>query len=231
MGLYEGVVGSLMASMRLYRFFNKKYALKGIRERRIKISTIDELNDPFEALMFQLPSPSLRKKFEKDRSAFARKYGLLCFSKVWSNALMWSHYADRHRGICLGFEIDQKDLVEVSYTAHRVMNKLPRVKFGTGDATIRKCLGTKYASWSYEQEVRRIESLEDREQDSCGVRYTQFSEGLKLVGVIIGSRLQDSRVEIQDALGDLVGQVELINARLAFTSFWVVRQNNKNLQT
>lgn len=219
-----------MVSMRLYHFMYKKYALKSIKERRLKISMIDDLNDPFEALTFKLPSRQLRDKFEKDRADFANKYGLLCFSKKWSNALMWSHYSDRHRGICLGFEVGGDNLFEIEYTAHRVMHKLSRFKLGTGDSTIRKCLQTKYASWSYEQEVRRIEPLDNKEQDANGLRYTRFDDKLQLAEVIIGPRLQNSRAEIQAALAGMSENIEVTNSRLAFTSFHVVRQNNRDLQ-
>ena len=30
---------------------------------------------------------------------------ILCFSRNWDNLLLWSHYGDRHMGVCLGFDI------------------------------------------------------------------------------------------------------------------------------
>src|SRR5574337_2128898 len=32
--------------------------------------------------------------------------GISCFSKSFNKTLMWSHYADKHAGVCLGFTIN-----------------------------------------------------------------------------------------------------------------------------
>lgn len=34
--------------------------------------------------------------------------GITCFSETNDNILMWSHYSNKHEGICLGFDIDEK---------------------------------------------------------------------------------------------------------------------------
>jgi len=36
----------------------------------------------------------------------ADQYGVLCLTPHWDNLLMWAHYGDAHRGICLGFDIE-----------------------------------------------------------------------------------------------------------------------------
>jgi hypothetical protein len=220
-----------MTVMRVYRFLCENYAIKSMKERRLKISILDELNDPFEALMFKLPNKSLRRQFQDEKAKFSRKYGLLCFSKVWSNSLMWSHYADRHRGICLGFDVPQRELIRVEYNAHRMIDSTGMLRVGSSVdyQTIRTCLGTKYASWVYEQEVRSIESLQDKEMDYQGRRYARFSAELNLFEVIIGSSLRQARAKIENALDGLGNSVEIINSRLAFNSFRVVRQRDKKL--
>lgn len=38
--------------MRIYKFLSKEFALKSLRERRLKISLLSQLNDPFEMLPF-----------------------------------------------------------------------------------------------------------------------------------------------------------------------------------
>ena len=37
------------------------------------------------------------------------KRGITCFSKDDANILMWSHYANNHSGVCLGFDLDESD--------------------------------------------------------------------------------------------------------------------------
>ena len=46
-----------------------------------------------------------------DRSrVYNSRYGIYCFSCKNDDILMWSHYGDQHRGICLGFNVPQEDL-------------------------------------------------------------------------------------------------------------------------
>lgn len=52
---------------------------------------------------------------KKDVSEYLKKllkteYGVSCFTKNPHNILMWSHYADSHKGLCLGF--DRKILLD-----------------------------------------------------------------------------------------------------------------------
>lgn len=48
--------------------------------------------------------------------------GVLSLSKKWDNMLMWSHYANNHKGVCLEFEFDGNkcaNLQPVDYTGSR----------------------------------------------------------------------------------------------------------------
>ena len=81
--------------------------------------------------------------------------GLLCFSKSWSNPVLWGHYAERHAGICMGFDVSEDHLREVIYE-----ESLRHVK---GDAEtgelvltaeeIDRLMSTKFKDWKYEQEM------------------------------------------------------------------------------
>jgi hypothetical protein len=46
-----------------------------------------------------------RKASKQFRAAVNASQGLLCFGADWSSSVMWSHYADKHKGICLGFDV------------------------------------------------------------------------------------------------------------------------------
>lgn len=87
--------------MFVYHFLNSHYGLEDIRERRLKISRIMELNDPFEFLGVDLSDRQFRKAMKKTKAQLSKTKGLLCFCKTWRNPLLWGHYADKRRGICL----------------------------------------------------------------------------------------------------------------------------------
>src|ERR1700733_7795266 len=90
--------------MRVYKFLRADLALQNLTERHIKISTFPDMNDPFELLGGFESDPDLRR-FRDGLTTLLNQCGVLCFSRSWQNALLWSHYGDKHRGICLGIDI------------------------------------------------------------------------------------------------------------------------------
>jgi hypothetical protein len=36
-------------------------------------------------------------------------------SRSWENPVLWSHYAEGHKGVCLGFDVKEELLEEVKY--------------------------------------------------------------------------------------------------------------------
>ena len=108
--------------MRFYKFLNSKNAIKSLREKRLKISIVNELNDPFEFLGVELSNELLRSNIKMLKENFSNKYGVLCFSRNWTNPVQWSHYADRHKGICLGFDFEgDKNLsIDMKYFSERL---------------------------------------------------------------------------------------------------------------
>jgi len=103
---------------RAYHFVSLTYGLDDLRRRRLKISRLDDLNDPFELWAIAQSDRRLRQAMRTTKEQMARQYGLLCFSRGWHNPVLWSHYADRHRGIALGFDVEK----ERSKTNHAKAN-------------------------------------------------------------------------------------------------------------
>lgn len=88
-----------------------------------------ELNDPFEAepsfesrAAFHVNSgfttmskeeivENLKQRYgaleagQRDKS-FLNDYGIICFTETKTNLLMWSHYADEHRGMAIEFDAE-----------------------------------------------------------------------------------------------------------------------------
>ncbi len=82
------------------------------------------------------------------------RWRIFCVSASPTSALMWSHYSDKHRGICLEFGTDNA----VFGSAARVeyLDEYPKLKiFGKQEATIGLLLA-KSCDWNYEQEYRLI---------------------------------------------------------------------------
>jgi hypothetical protein len=101
-GLKNGRLGiAEQLRMRVYKFLCKKFALDNLTKRRIKISEYSDMNDPFELRGVALSDPKLQSQL----THLIRSSGALCFSRNWRNPVLWSHYGDKHKGICLGLDI------------------------------------------------------------------------------------------------------------------------------
>lgn len=208
--------------MRAYYFTNAEHGLAALRDRRLKVARIDELNDPFEFLGVELSDPEFRKALTATKHDLSKSNGLLCFSKPWHHPLLWAHYADKHRGICLGFDVNGEKLEHVSY----VNSRFPKPDNPKTESFVEKLLYTKFAHWSYEDEYRLFVSLNDQEN---GLYFIPFSDELTLRQVIVGSESTVTRTNVADALKALADSVEQFKARPAFKSFRIVKQKDERL--
>lgn len=215
--------------MRVFHFVSAEHGLDDIRRRRVKIATLTELNDPFELFGVSLQDEALRHDLRSVKEQLATTVGLLCFSRDWDNPVLWSHYAARHSGLCLGFDVPDGHLHEISYSRRRVVVETEQLKTHAIDrAALMRFLFTKYSHWRYEAEVRMFVNLRDIVPEN-GLYFGQFADELRLVTVIVGAQSNVTRLALRDALGDLAPSVKVLKARLAFRTFRVVRQRQEKL--
>lgn len=121
-------VGSVKHDVFKYRAVNDR-TLSILRNGAVYFSSAVELNDPFEARFANRDLSLQKQQFEDEcrtkgtdaaRLAiamdghFQRKHlagkvnkRIFCFSEIVDSTLMWSHYADSHRGTCIVFEAEE----------------------------------------------------------------------------------------------------------------------------
>jgi Protein of unknown function (DUF2971) len=216
--------------MRAYKFLSRRYGVQSLKERRLKQSTVNELNDPFELVPYDITDPTIRKTFLKTRDDMHEQRGVLCFSADWNDPVIWAHYSEKHFGICLGFEIPeitgdpQSDCDYVKYVDNpHYFNFQHYEELAEQDSTqiVRKILFTKYKHWLYEHEIRCWSSLEKAEGEE-NLRFVKFSDKLKLVEVILGARCDTTRAQIVEAVGPTASEIKIIRARAAYDRFQMV---------
>lgn len=212
-------------TVRVYHLSEQSYALSNIALRRIRLSRFADLNDPFELLGADLRDKHVRELFRQAKDELHKTTGLLCFSKAWGNPVLWSHYAEKHRGICLGFDVSDKILKSVTYT-----DKPKKIaeSDATVDAVVNSLLLTKYVGWQYEDEVRMVLPLDPKSAES-GNYYCSFSENLALREVILGPRCELPIRKIRELVSAFVPEVYVVKARIAFTKFKVVENKDARL--
>lgn len=102
--------------------------------------------------------------------AIINKSGVFCLSARRDNTLMWSHYAGKHGGVCLGFDTSRCDGLasasKVAYAQLPVVFKYfdafdpshadaPLASAERASEVRESCL-TKWSGWSYEEEYRIV---------------------------------------------------------------------------
>lgn len=217
--------------MRLHYFTTAQFGLDAIRDRRLKIARINELNDSFDFMGLALKRRADRKVFRDWKNGMADRFGLTCMSRNWHNPLLWGHYADKHQGLCLCFDVAENDtFIEVKYRAERLtLSELGRDSLADLDENdMKKLIYMKFSDWKYESEYRAFSRLEEKDLASS-LYFLPFSDDLKLAHVIVGERSLVTRGELANALDECAsaGSVTSFKARVGFKKFEIVENESK----
>lgn len=175
-----------------YRPINK-YLLDSLVSSELYFASRTQLNDPFDCNidiqlildhlietkstedtdLFQevLSGNKFMKQFLKDIDLL----GIGSFSLNWDETLMWSHYADNHKGVCIIYDfpndfIHNQDKIfgasKVSYDSNTVSDWLQdNIKLFRSNyqeffiRLLQKVLTSKAPSWIYEEEARIIRPI------------------------------------------------------------------------
>ena len=133
-----------------------------------------------------------------------------CFSKRYDSILMWSHYGNLHKGVCLEFEVKDNDLSEVKYSDNKyffdIYNIVEKMLIGdfledkdiSKSDDINKLVLTPYIvkakDRSYEEEVRFLCSLKEIEKFYPLIKTDRkfYYLNFKLTKVFIGTKACDN---------------------------------------
>ena len=118
-------------------------------------------NDPFDPIF------KIDKKHKKFMNKIAPQIRIACLSSIHDNILMWSHYADKHTGICIEYDfesfIKEKQDYQRNWTLRKV-KYVDKLELSTGVMIntdeyfhgILDMFAIKHRDWLYEQEYRII---------------------------------------------------------------------------
>jgi len=214
-------------NMRVYHFTCAKYAVEDIQSKRLKIARINELNDPFELLAADLLDKRDRQAFAKFKNQMNEKFGIVCFSRSWESPLLWGHYADKHMGIALGFDVAEEKLIEVNYTTMRTKVEFDQQtrKVINGHQVLDDLIRTKFTEWQYENEYRMYAQLDKAEQKDK-LSYIKFSEDIILREVIIGMNCVKQIQELRKLVSAKFSKVKVIKAGMALRKFKVIEDRS-----
>lgn len=143
-----------------------------------------------------------------------------CLTSDYMNRLMWTHYADGFKGICVEYEFeDEQYLQNTIYTDSdnhfdlcTVMKYiLPTQYFGypKNDGTSKECQNASYPpflrkpkSYSYEKETRMVFTKESK--PIVKDKEIWFYPNVKVKGIYVGNLISESQLQnIKEKSGDI----------------------------
>ncbi len=141
-----------------------------------------------------LSDKKTRTNFFKEQK---KEYKVSCFSKSYDEVLMWSHYANKHTGICIGFEFPIEPLPK-DFIVFPVVYKKSVQPFDVYANTFRIILHwiiTKSHHWKYEKEVRAIIKNNSNKLLKDGNNYYYEIEKDWIKEIVFGCKVSDKVVE------------------------------------
>lgn len=98
--------------------------------------------------------------------------GVSCFSETKDNLLMWSHYADEHKGVCIGFDTKIHFFEGAWKVAYQDEYPVITRPSDNPNTLLKKAILTKSSCWAYEQEWRVTRrTMSSEEQVRAQVQY------------------------------------------------------------
>jgi len=147
---------------------------------------------------------------------FIKEFGIYCLSEVPDDILMWSHYSDSHKGLCLQFKANIKPTLfweaykvkyQEDYPSVNIMNLVAYEQFFN-------LFATKSKHWKDEQERRIIKT-----PDEGGSKLYHFNSEL-LTGVILGAKIaEESQEVVSEWISKSPTPIKVYKARINKSSY------------
>lgn len=164
----------------------------------------------FDELKEKFTSEIIQKVKEVRNNAL-----ISCFSKRYDSILMWSHYGDKHKGICVEFDRPDKDFLDVKYskkrckfdledTTRRVLGyMLSNEEVDVNDKELIRCISkpfiVKSLDWQYEEEIRCILSP-NSEGVIVGDELNLYTMPTRITKIYIGCKVDTKSNEYEKLL-------------------------------
>ncbi len=135
-------------------------------------AVIQETAERYKQQLLANKAPFLNKVLAIHRKHINEAIGILSLSKLADVELMWAHYCEDHKGFVIGFDSnstffnrkpsdtpDVGDLVDVRYSSTPIQILVDDYKIPV------ELLYSKKSIWAYEQEVRIVRELRNRDEE------------------------------------------------------------------
>ena len=141
---------------------------------------------------------------------------MFCVSETHDNILMWSHYADDHKGAVIEFHAQLEDSAFILAQPVRYVSTMPvytheMMKERRADELFDMITLTKSKIWEYEKEWRIVATMRDKSKDYELLRFPPE----EIAAVYLGCRITDEyKKEIIEITNNKYENVEIYQARI-----------------
>ena len=167
------------------------------------------------------PKLFIETQYKLIKELIGSNYGVCCFSEYCDNILMWSHYAEKHKGICLGFNpLIDRPFFENPYKV-KYPHNFPKInffqnRFDKKEKSTQFYLATKSRDWIYEEEIRVIKEKEYHSKFREDIIFNKKA----LVEVIFGYKVQpEQELQLIELINNLGYEVEYFKMNLKENEF------------
>lgn len=159
----------------------------------------------------------LDKQLEETRKDVDDKFGILCLTIHRNNFLMWSHYADNHKGLCIGFDTQTLyDKIQGTLGKMEYQEELPTKHLQDNVFTfLQRLLFVKSRVWEYEDEYRFVK---------MGLSNQVIKIPLNAIKeVVLGCRMAfEDKNKVIDIIKKYIPSCEIFDTLLSKTKFELV---------
>ena len=170
----------------------------------------------------RLSDPAYDQRLPKNMVGFRQMYhetvtahvGVMCLSEVHDDILMWAHYGDSHRGVCLIFDPTEPFFATAQPVRYRATRPIVNPLVNTQDEMLDAAMFTKSDHWAYEKEWRILQY-----KKGAGV-YTVPDAAL--VQVVLGAQVSEADIQrVREWVVQSPASVKVTQATLSPTKFSV----------
>lgn len=170
---------------------NLRYFLDILLHKRLYLASYSELNDPMEGAYRIKNGVKYDDSWLRLLRSEKNDIHICSLSKTYDNILMWSHYADSHKGCCIELEVTSEKGIDE--TSVQYVDQIGAVQGKDYKDEAYQILSRKLKCWDYEEEVRFLKEIPSNS------RVSKFLH-IKIIRIYLGCKMSSKEINFYKKL-------------------------------
>lgn len=205
--------------------------LKGVLKSMVNVPGLKNLSPAKRLLKADQMATRLGKQPKLLKDAAIGHYAsmrtecfIYCMSATRAHPLLWSHYADMHKGLCIQFDHTKVPFAGASKVEYSAQYPIVLYPFIDISDLTQKGILTKAEYWSYEQEYRLFSVRMDNKSWHLGLVWSDIHTATVredlVTGITLGSRMpDDARHDLMSHCGKYHPEITIEQAEISKDQF------------